>query len=408
VVTLADIVIVGGGLAGASAAQALREERFDGRITIVGDEAHRPYERPPLSKEYLQGRSELEKVFVHPPGWYAEHDVDLLLGTSAVAIDLTAHSVTCSDGRRLGYDRLLLATGSSPRRLAVPGHDLDGVHYLRRIDDAQRLREGFARSGRVVVIGAGWIGLETAAAARMAGLDVTLLEVAALPLLGVLGPEVATAFADLHRSHGVDLRCGVSVAEIVGQDGRATGVRLDDGEVADGDLVVVGVGITPNDALARDAGLEVANGITVDAHLRSSDPDVFAAGDVASAFHPRLGQHVRVEHWANARRQGNVAARGMLDRPKDYDRLPYFFSDQYDMGMEYTGHVGAGGSERVVLRGDPATGAYLVFWLAEGRVLAGMAVNTWDVMPAIEDLILTEHRVDVGRLTDPAVPLAGL
>jgi 3-phenylpropionate/trans-cinnamate dioxygenase ferredoxin reductase subunit len=401
-----QVVVVGASLAGASAVQALREHGYAGRIVLAGDEPERPYERPPLSKGYLQGAAERDSAFVHPAGWYDEHDVELRLATEVIALDRTAHQVVTASGERLGYDRLLLATGSSPRRLTVPGAELDGVHYLRRLSDSDRLRDAFAAAGRVAIVGAGWIGLETAAAARSAGLEVTLLEGAALPLLRVLGPEIATVFADLHRAHGVDLRLGVTVAELTGRDGVVTGVRLGDGTVVPADLVVVGVGIAPNDLLAREAGLAVGNGVTVDQWLRTSDPVVFAAGDVADAYHPFLGRHVRVEHWANARRQGAAAAATMLGGHAAYDRLPYFFSDQYDLGMEYTGWVEPGEYDEVVLRGDPASGRFLAFWMSRGRVLAGMNVNVWDVAADIEALVRARVAVDVDQLRDPGVPLA--
>jgi 3-phenylpropionate/trans-cinnamate dioxygenase ferredoxin reductase subunit len=400
-----QVVVVGASLAGASAVQALREHGYDGHVVLVGDEAERPYERPPLSKGYLLGNDERDSAFVHPAGWYDEHDVELRLATEVTAVDRAAHQVVTASGERLGYEQLLLATGSGPRRLDVPGAGLDGVHYLRRLADSDRLRHAFTEAGRVAIVGAGWIGLETAAAARAAGLEVTLLEGAPLPLLRVLGPEVATVFADLHRAHGVDLRLGVTVAELTGRDGVVTGVRLGDGTVVPADLVVVGVGIAPNDLLARESGLAVGNGITVDQWLRTSDPHVFAAGDVADAYHPTLGRHIRVEHWANARRQGAAAAATMLGGTAAYDRLPYFFSDQYDLGMEYTGWVEPGGYDEVVLRGDPASGQFLAFWLSGGRVLAGMNVNVWDVASDIEALVRSKATVDVDVLADPGVPL---
>jgi len=406
--TSPSFVIVGASLAGAKAAQALREEGFDGPITLIGDEPHRPYERPPLSKDYLQGVSERENVFVHPDGWYAEHHVELRLSTEVTALDPGAHQVVLAGGDRLGYDKLLLTTGSIPRRVTVPGAGLEGVHYLRRLEDSEHIRAAFATASRVAIIGAGWIGLETAAAARAAGLEVTLLEAAELPLLRVLGAEVARLFADLHRRHGVDLRTGVTVSELTGDAGRVTGVRLGAGTVVDADVVLVGVGIAPNDALAREAGLDVGNGITVDEHLRTSHPDVYAAGDVANAYHPLLGQHVRVEHWANARRQGATAAKTMLGHDAVYDRLPYFFSDQYDLSMEYTGYIGSAGYETVVFRGDPASTEFIAFWLAGGRVLAGMNVNTWDVTEPIDMLVAAGRSVDLDALRDPKVPLHGL
>ncbi|SOE09724.1 3-phenylpropionate/trans-cinnamate dioxygenase ferredoxin reductase subunit [Streptomyces sp. 2323.1] len=398
-------VIVGASLAGAKAAQTLREEGFDGPVVLLGEESERPYERPPLSKGYLLGKDERETVYVHPPKWYAEHDVELRLGTTVTAIHPAEHRVTLADGSRLGYAKLLLTTGSSPRRLPVPGADLDGVHYLRRLADSDRIKESFASASRIAVIGAGWIGLETAAAARTAGAEVTVLETAELPLLRVLGREVAQIFADLHTGHGVDLRFGAQVAEITGADGRANGVLLADGSRIDADAVIVGVGITPNTQLAAAADLDVDNGIRVDAHLRTSHPDIYAAGDVANAFHPLLDKHIRVEHWANARNQPQVAAKGMLGQDVSYDRVPYFFTDQYDLGMEYTGYVEPGGYDQVVFRSQRDTREFIVFWLAEGRVLAGMNVNVWDVTDPIRSLVTSRHQIDRARLADPDVPL---
>jgi 3-phenylpropionate/trans-cinnamate dioxygenase ferredoxin reductase subunit len=406
--TTQSFVIVGASLAGATAAQTLRDEGFDGRITLIGDELHRPYERPPLSKEYLLGKSALEKVFVHPEGWYAEHDIDLRLGNAVTRLYRDARNVTLADKSLVSYDALLFATGSTPRRLRLPGGDLDGVLYLRRIEDTEQIKTAFATGPRVVVIGGGWIGLETAAAARAAGLDVTVLEAAELPLLRVLGYDVAQVFADLHRDNKVDLRCGVQIAGLTGRDGQVTGVKLDNGTVLDADLVLVGVGIAPNSYLAEDAGIEVDNGITVDEHLRSSDPVIYAAGDVANAYHPWLGRQLRVEHWANARRQGALAAKSMLGQDVVYDRLPYFFSDQHDLGMEYTGYVDPDGFDQIVFRGDVAGREFVAFWLADGRVQAGMNVNVWDVIAPIEALITSRRQVDTERLADPAVPLDSL
>ncbi|GFE26271.1 MULTISPECIES: NAD(P)/FAD-dependent oxidoreductase [Streptomyces] len=401
-------LIAGAGLAGAKAAETLRAEGFDGPLVLLGDEHERPYERPPLSKGYLLGTSEKEKVYVHPPRWYAEHDVELRLGQAVTALDPAAHEVTLADGSRLGYAKLLLATGSTPRPLPVPGADLDGVHYLRRLADSDRLKEVFRSASRVVVIGAGWIGLETTAAARTAGVEVTVLEAAALPLLGVLGPEVARIFAKLHTDHGVELRCGTQVAEITGTGGAVDGVRLADGSLIGADAVIVGVGITPNTEPAAAAGLKVDNGVVVDERLCSSHPDVFAAGDVANAYHPVLGRHLRVEHWANALHQPQTAARAMLGQDVRYDRLPYFFTDQYDLGMEYTGYTGPEGYDQVVFRGDTEAREFLAFWLSGGRVLAGMNVNVWDVTEEIRALVASGQPVDPGQLADPDVPLAGL
>ncbi|MFK4594197.1 NAD(P)/FAD-dependent oxidoreductase [Streptomyces pristinaespiralis] len=401
-------VIVGAGLAGAKAAQTLREEGFDGPLVLIGAESEHPYERPPLSKGYLLGKEERDTVYVHPPRWYAENRVDLRLGTAVTAVDPAAHEVTLADGSRIGYAKLLLTTGSSPRRLTVPGAGLDGVLYLRRLADSDRIKEAFSAASRVAVIGAGWIGLETAAAARAAGAEVTVLEAAELPLLRVLGREVSQIFAELHTDHGVDLRCGVQVAGITGAGGRVDGVLLADGSRVDADVVVVGVGITPDTGLAAAAGLETDNGIRVDSRLCTSDPDIHAAGDVACAFHPLLGKHIRVEHWANALNQPQTAARAMLGQDVTYDRVPYFFTDQYDLGMEYTGYVEPGGYDQVVFRGRTEAREFIAFWLAGGRVLAGMNVNVWDVTDPIRALVTSAQPVDAARLADPGVPLTDL
>ena len=401
-------VIVGASLAGAKAAETLRAEGFDGRLVMIGAESERPYERPPLSKDYLLGKAERDTIYVHPPQWYAEHDVDLRLGVAATGLDPSGHQVTLADGSRAGYTKLLLTTGSSPRRLTVPGAGLDRVLYLRSAHDSDRLKAAFGAASRVAVIGGGWIGMETAAAARAAGAEVTVLEAAELPLLRVLGREVAEVFASLHRDNGVDLRTGVQVAEITGAGGRADGVLLGDGSRVPADVVVVGIGITPNTQLAAQAGVKVDNGVVVDERLRSSDPDIYAAGDVACAFHPLLGKHIRVEHWANALNQPLTAARAMLGQDVAYDRVPYFYTDQYDLGMEYSGHVDPGGYDQVVFRGDVPGREFLAFWVGGGRVLAGMNVNIWDVNDKVAALVRSGKPVEAARLADPDVPLEAL
>ncbi|MHA6783249.1 NAD(P)/FAD-dependent oxidoreductase [Pseudonocardia saturnea] len=403
--------IVGAGLAGAKAAEALRTEGFDGDIVLLGAEAHRPYERPPLSKGYLQGSAELDTVFVHPRDWYVDNEIDLRVDTVVTAIDRGAHEVVSGDGTRLRYDKLLLTTGASPRRLPVPGADLDGVHYLRSLDDSDHLKIALKPGTRVVIIGAGWIGLETAAAARTAGAEVTVLEHAALPLLRVLGPEVATVFADLHTEHGVDLRCEVTVRELrPDPTDRSTvgAVLLADGNALDADVVVVGVGVTPNVDLARSCHLGVDDGVLVNQHLVTSDDDILAAGDVANAYHPTLGRQLRVEHWANALHQPVVAARTMLGQAASYDRLPYFFSDQYDLGMEYTGYTHPDSNDLLVIRGDLAAREFIAFWLHDGSVVAGMNVNVWDVTDPIRALIESGEPIDPASLSDTDRSLSDL
>ncbi|HVQ89403.1 MAG TPA: FAD-dependent oxidoreductase [Mycobacteriales bacterium] len=399
-------VVVGASLAGGKAVEALRAEGFAGRLVLIGDEPERPYERPPLSKGYLLGSEEREKVFVHEAGWYAEHGVELRLSTVVASIDRAAREVVLDGGERIGYDRLLLTTGSVVRRLDVPGADLAGVEYLRRLGDADRISAMLATDRRVVVIGGGWIGLELAAAARLREASVTLVEVLDLPLQRVLGDELGRIFADLHREHGVELRLGVGVREIRGAGGAVSSVVLADGTELPADLVLVGVGIAPAVALAEAAGLAVDNGVLVDAALRTSDPDIFAAGDVANAEHPLLGERIRVEHWANALNGGPAAARAMLGQEVSYDQIPYFFSDQYDLGMEYAGWAPPGRYDQVVFRGDVPGREFIAFWLRDGRVVAGMNVNIWDVSDDIQDLIRAGGAVDPARLTDPKVPLA--
>ncbi|UBU08564.1 NAD(P)/FAD-dependent oxidoreductase [Nonomuraea gerenzanensis] len=394
----ATFVIAGGGLAAAKAAEALRKEGFEGEIVLVGREPHLPYERPPLSKGYLQGADERQKIFVHDAGWYRDHAVDLRTGVAVTGLDRAAHQVTLSDGERLRYDKLLLATGASPRRLTVPGHDR--VLYLRTVDDCERLRATLSAAGRIAVVGAGWIGLETAAAARAAGAEVAVVEQERQPLLGALGPEVGAVFAGLHREHGVDLRLGARLAEVT-----ETGLRLADGTHLEADAVVAGIGAVPDTELAAAAGLAVDNGVTTTADLRTSDPDIFAAGDVASAYHPRLGTHLRVEHWANALNQPAVAARAMLGRPAAYDELPYFYTDQYDLGMEYLGHVPPGLAHDVVIRGDLDARVFLAFWLRDDTVIAAMNVNVWDQGEQLKALVLAGSPVDRTALADPAIAL---
>jgi 3-phenylpropionate/trans-cinnamate dioxygenase ferredoxin reductase component len=398
-------VIVGASLGGARAAGALRDEGFDGQIVLIGAEAHYPYERPPLSKGYLQGREERSSMFVHDDGWYAEHAIDLRLGTEVTAIDRNVRQVELASGETVGYDKLLLTTGAVPRRLPVPGADANGVMTLRTVDDSDRLRETLASASRIAVVGAGWIGLEVAAAARIAGVAVTVIEAAELPLLGVLGPEVAQVFLDLHREHDVDFRPRAQVSEILVSADAATGVRLADGTEISADAVVVGIGVAPATGLAEAAGLDVDGGVRTDAALRTSDPVIYAAGDAARAYHPLLGTHLRVEHWSNARHQPVAAAHSMLGQDVAYDRLPYFYSDQYDLGMEYSGYVPPGGYDQVVFRGDVGKREFIAFWLSGGRALAGMNVNVWDVNDQIQELVRAGRPADPARLADPRVPL---
>ena len=398
-------VIVGASLAGAKAAETLRTEGFDGRVVLIGEEARRPYERPPLSKEYLRAEKDFDAAAVHPAGFYHDHGIELRTASLVSAVEPSRRSVSLSSGEEIGYDRLLLATGAAPRRLSAPGADLPGVLYLRSVEDADVLRGAIGPSAQVVVIGAGWIGAEVAASARQLGASVAMVEVAALPLERVLGPAVGALYRDLHAGHGVDLHLGVGIERILGSES-VEAVRLSDGTVLQASVVVVGIGASPRVELAEAAGLAVDNGILVDEHLETSAPGIYAAGDVANAYHPRYGTRIRLEHWSAALNQGPAAARAMLGQDVVYDRTPYFFSDQYDLGMEYRGWAPT--FDRVAFRDDPARGAFLCFWLREGIVTAAMNANIWDAGDAIEALVRAGRPVDVARLVDPDVELAEL
>ena len=368
------IVVVGAGLAGATAVTALREGGHDGPLVLLGAESHPPYERPPLSKGYLLGNDPIESAFVHDRQWYAAHDIDLRTGAFVTDLDLGRKSVSLLDGTEIAYDQLLLATGSRPRRLPLADDSGVPTAYLRTIEDSDRIRAAFGPGHRIVIIGAGWIGLEVAAAARAAGTEVTVFEVAELPLLRVLGPRVARAFTDLHRAHGVDLRLGTAVSAA---------------DLAGATLVVVGVGVAPDASLAQGAGLAVSNGVLVDATLRTSHPDVYAVGDIANHDHPLLGRRVRVEHWDTAIEQAKVAAHNLVggQEAEAYDRLPYFFTDQYDLGMEYVGYAAADADTEVVVQGDLGAEQWRAYWVSGGVVVAGMHVNEWGAIDEIREQI---------------------
>jgi 3-phenylpropionate/trans-cinnamate dioxygenase ferredoxin reductase subunit len=394
-------VIVGAGMAGGKAVETLREEGFDGRIVLLGAEPDRPYERPPLSKDYLRGEAERNSIYLQEDSsWYAEHDVELRASTVVASLDVAGSAVALADGERVDYDRLLLATGAEPKRISVPGSELDGVHVLRTVEDSDVLRAVLDAGGRLAVVGAGWIGCEVAASARQRGMEVTIIEPQSVPLERVLGAELGAFYRDVHLDHGVEMRLGDGVEAFEGA-GRVERVRTSDGASVECDAVMVGIGVAPRTELAEGV-LDVDDGIVVDAGLRASVDGVFAAGDVANHDHPLLGR-LRVEHWANALEQGPAAARAMLGQDVTYERVPYFFSDQYDVGMEYAGHSRPG--DEVVFRGDPATREFIAFWLRDGRVTAGMNVNVWDVNEQIQALVREGATVEVGRLTDADVGL---
>jgi len=407
-------VIVGASLAGAKAAEALRKYSFEGRVVLVGSEPQRPYLRPPLSKDYLRGDAGLDKVYIHGQSFYEDHAIELRASTTVERIEPASSEVLLAGGERLRYDRLLLSTGARPRHLSIPGAQLDEIYYLRSLTESDRLRERLGHAGRLVVVGAGWIGCEVAASARQMGLEVTVINPGSVPLEHVLGSEAGGIYRDIHTDHGVTMLSDTRVESFEGA-GVVQRVRTADGRAIECDFVVVGVGAVPNTELASGTGIAVENGIVTDEFLQTAVEGVFAAGDVARARHPLFGQ-LRVEHWANALHQGPTAARNMLgggdpsdrvlDHPVAYDRTPYFYSDQYDVGMEYSGY--ATDWDEVIFRGDVPGREFIAFWLKDQRILAGMNVNVWDVPEQIQALIRSRLRVDPDRLADPDTPLTEL
>jgi 3-phenylpropionate/trans-cinnamate dioxygenase ferredoxin reductase subunit len=391
------------GLAAATLVQSLRDDGFAEPLTLIGDESDRPYERPALSKDYLQGKTATGDLYVHPENWYAEHQVDTRLGDAVTEIDRHTCSVRLRSGGTVAYSQLVLATGASPRTVSLPGADLAEIHTLRQIGDAESLRTALSPGRRLVVIGAGWIGLEVAASARAAGCEVTVLETAAVPLSRVLGERLGRYFAELHRQHGVDLRTSAKVTAIPGRNGHVTGVQSDTGLVP-ADLVLIAVGVTPNTGLAGAAGLSVDNGIIVDDRLRTSDPAILAIGDVANAYHSMLERRLRVEHWDNAIRQGRLAAKTILGSRDRYDWQPYFYTDQYDLAMEYVGHSQP--RDEVIVRGDLDSGAFLTFWIRQKKITAAMNVNIWDVNDELRALI--GRAIPADRLQDQGIALDAL
>jgi NADPH-dependent 2,4-dienoyl-CoA reductase/sulfur reductase-like enzyme len=378
------IVIIGASLAGASAAIALRDQGYQGELTVIGEESQLPYERPPLSKAVLIGERD-EPDWVAEEATYADKDISLRLGTMATRID-RVRKVVVASRTEYPYDKLLIATGSGSRRLDLPGADLEGLLTLRTLEESLGLRERFTEGARIVIVGAGWIGCEAAAAARLHGANVTVIEPRSQPLLAVVGEQIGATFAALHRDHGVDLRLGIGVTGFAG-DGVVSSVHIKGHASVPADMVLIAVGAAPNIALADVAGLKLADGgIAVDATLRSSDPDIYAAGDVAAHDHPRYAHRVRVEHWANAKDQGTNVARNLLGAEEPYVLRPFFFSDQYDLGCEYRG-LADPTKDRLVVRGDLKSREFTAFWLRDGGVAAAMNVNQWDDGDTLQELV---------------------
>lgn len=404
---MSEIVITGGGVAAASVAQTLRAEGYDGEIHLYAEEPHSPYQRPPLSKGYLSGTEGADAVILHSDDWYAEHDIEVYPHTHIISIDREAHAAVLFGGNAARYDQLVLATGSSPRPLGIPGADLPGVHTLRRLADADALGPLLRAGGHnVVVIGGGWIGMEVAAVARAHGNEVTVLCRGSAPLASALGGEMGRVFQRLHEDHGTRVVTGIAADHIEGE-GQVSAV-LAGGERFPADLVIAGVGALPNTALAEAAGIETDHGILTDASFRTSDPAVFAVGDVANPMHATLGRRLRSEHWAFALDSGRTAARAMLGQPAVFDWLPFFFSDQFDLGMELSGVAPLMTGAEIVTRGDVEGREFIAFWLQGGAVVGGMNVNVWDVNEQVQALIRAGGPVDRAVLADLNVPLGSL
>ncbi len=399
-----QIVIAGGGQAAVQAADTLRRKGYTGRVTLVGDEPWLPYQRPPLSKKYLAGTLERERLVLRPEKFFTEHSVQTHLGRRVAGIERREQRVRLDDGRALPYDALLLATGSHPRRLSAPGADLGGVHYLRGIADADRIRAECAAGGRLVVIGGGYIGLEVAATVRELGMDVTVLEMAERVMNRVVCAELSAFYEAEHARHGVRVLCNARVRALAGDDsGRVRAVLTGDGAEYPADVVIIAVGVAATDELAVAAGLECDNGIRVDEHCRTSDPAIYAAGDCANHPSPRYGRRLRLESVDNAFEQGSSAALNLNGTPTVHDKLPWFWSDQYDLKLIIVGI--SAGYDTVILRGTPAARAFSVCYLRDGELIAIDSVNAPKDQMGARKLIAAHARPDPDKLADPGIAL---
>ncbi len=398
-------VIVGAGIAGGTAAETLRKQGFDGEVHLVGAEPHRPYDRPPLSKEFLSGAKEEEKLFFKTEDFYAEQSIELHLGTEAKALDASSKTLILATGASLRYDKLLLATGSRVKTLPIPGSDLEGVHYLRTIDDSRAIAQAMNGASRAVIVGAGFIGSEVAAVCKTAGLEVIVLEIQPQPMAHILGEEMGVIYANLHTSRGIDLRLREGISEIRGNT-RAEQVVTDQGNSIDCDFVVIGVGISPDTSIAESAGLGVDSGVLVNEFCQTSHPDIYAAGDVTNWYHPGLGHRLRVEHWDNALNQGAAAAKSMLAVPEPYSPTLYFWSDQYDLNIQYLGH--ATEWDKIAVRGDPAEEKFTAFYLKDGSIHGALVVNNFRDIRPTRTLIGQKTPVDASSLSDESTNLKQL
>ena len=397
--------IVGASLTGASAALTLRDEGFDGRVVLIGAEPELPYERPPLSKAYLRGEQPFEKALVRPESKYRELQIDLRLGRAAIRLDPAAREIELDGGERVSYDAVLIATGGRNRRPPIPGLELPGVYDLRTRQDADRLRAELAPGRKAVVVGLGFIGSEVAASLRASGVEVTAIEPAKAPLVRVLGEQVGAVIAALHADHGVRTIFGDTVVRFDGEQ-RVERVVTKGGERIDCDFAVVGIGIEPNTGIVSGTPIRIDNGIVVDEFCRTNVPGVFAAGDAANHFHPTFGRHLRVEHWQNALKQGAAAARSMLGKGQPYDEVHWFWSDQYDVNLQYAGFHATW--DALVVRGSLEQHDGIAFYMNDGRVDAAVALNRGKDIRKVMPLIRQRRAVDVQSLGDPAVDLRTL
>ena len=399
------IVVIGAGQAGGWAARTLRDEGFEGGIVVIGEEPYPPYERPPLSKEVLLGKEPAESSYLWPEGSFDELGIELRTGVEATAIERAGKTVALSGGGTVAYDKLLIATGGRVRKLPIEGEELEGVHYLRGIDDSAAIGADLGEGAQLVVIGGGWIGLEVAAAARMLGADVVVVEALEQLCGRALTPDLAAYLLDVHRGRGVDIRLGTTVEALTGES-RVSGARLSGGETVPATAAVIGIGIVPNVELAKAAGLEVDNGIKVDALCRTSDPDIFAAGDVTNHPNGLLGRNIRLESWENAQNQGIAAAKAMLGGETPYCEIPWFWSDQYDVNIQLVGLPAD--FEETVTRGDRADGSFVEFYMKGGRIDGAAAINNPRDIRFAKRLMQAEKVVDPAALADPAVKLQAL
>jgi 3-phenylpropionate/trans-cinnamate dioxygenase ferredoxin reductase subunit len=401
-VTARTFVIVGASLAGASAAATLREEGFEGRLVLVGEESQPPYERPPLSKEYLRGEQPFEKALVHPLDFYEAQGIETRFGVRANRVDPSERVIELEEGGRIQYDKVLVATGSRNRRLPVPGAHLEGVLDLRTVADADRIRAEVAPGRRAVLAGMGFIGAEVAASLRQMGLEVAVVQRGEVPLSRVLGTEVGRILADIHRDHGVEMHFGERVSALEGSQ-RVEAVRTAGGQTLLCDFVVTGVGVEPVTEVVAEAEVEVEDGIVVDELSRTSVEHIYAAGDVTSHHHPLFGRRIRVEHWNHAIKHGAAAARSMLGKGTPYTEVPWFWSDQYDHNLQYAGHHT--GEEEMVVRGSLEDRSFVVFFLRQGRVVAAAALNRARELRRAMELIRVGVPADAHLLRDEGVDL---